>query len=140
MAHDGVHLPTIESYNVPSLSLDIRACNEGNAIPQSLSGPSQDVLPFRVIEKIHITGIHVYRVHQSGSMSVGQVSLKGFDGDLAIQLEWQQGSRYALHLAAKNSTIRKRFNFHLSTCLVAENKMRVLSNSWFVPRVHGRGS
>src|SRR5258707_663131 len=44
MAHNGVHLPTIESYDVPSLSLDIRACNEGNANPQSLSGPSQNVL------------------------------------------------------------------------------------------------
>src|SRR5258708_6213275 len=139
MAHDRVHLPAIKSYDVPSLPLDIRAGDEGNAIPQRLSGPSQDVLPFRVIQKIHITGIHVYRVHQSGSMSVGQMSLKRFDGDLAIQVEWQEGSRYALHLAAKNPTIRKRFNFHLSTCLVAENKMRVLSNSRFVPRRHGTG-
>src|SRR6267142_5223808 len=106
MAHNGVHLPAIKGYDVPGLSLDIRARNERNIFSQSLSGPSQNVLPFRVIEKIHVAGIHVYGVHQSGSMSVGQVPLKRFDGHLAIQLERQERSRYALHLAAKNSTTR----------------------------------
>src|SRR6266852_5907986 len=106
ITYDAVHLPAIKRHHVSGMAFDIRACNEWNTFPQGISRPSQDVLPFSVIEIVHITSIHIYRVHQSNSVGVRQVTLKSFDRDLPIQLVWQEGRRYALHLAAKNSRFR----------------------------------
>jgi hypothetical protein len=106
MPYDGVHLSAIKRHHVSGLAFDIRACNEWNTFPQGISRPSQDVLPFSVIEKVHITSVHIYCVHQSNSVGVRQVTLKSFDRDLPVQLVWQESRRYALHLAAKHSPFR----------------------------------
>src|SRR5438477_645614 len=87
---DDFRLPAIKSDDVALAMLDVHTCNKGCVLAESFGGPAQHVELFSVGQVVHIAGIHVYSIYQSGAMCGEQVLLKRLDGYSAISLKRQE--------------------------------------------------
>src|SRR6476620_2348844 len=112
--NDGIDLPPIERDNIlAGVTLDVCTGHKWNSLAESLPGPVQDVLLFRIAQVIYIARVHVDSIHQPSPMCESQVLGKRVDGDPAICFVRQQGGRNAMHLAARLLACDQLINRHL---------------------------
>src|SRR6266403_5935859 len=84
-AHDAIDLSSVKFNDIAGLVFDVSPGDEGHVLSKRLPSPAQHVPFLGVGEIVHITGIHVDRVHQAGTLRGFPMLLEGFDGDSSLR-------------------------------------------------------
>jgi len=98
---DDFHLAPVKRDDVTFATFDVDAGDERSVLAESFGRPAEHVELFRVGKVIHIAGVHVDGVHQSGTLRGQQVLLKSLNGYSAVRFVGQKGGGDALDFSAR---------------------------------------